>query len=80
MVYSIIRKVIVLKYNRIKITFKNGFERIIESDNVKNFNSLVEWANMFNNNEEVSLLTMSGRDLGSSFSIDKNNVKYIEFK
>lgn len=68
-----------LKYNRIKIAFKNGFERIIEKDSIRNFNSLVEWANMFNNNEEVSLLTMSGRDLGSSFSIDKNNVKYIEF-
>lgn len=68
-----------MKYNRIKINFKNGFERIIEKDSVRNFNSLVEWANMFNNNEEVSLLTMSGRDLGSSFSIDKNNVKSIEF-
>ncbi|MBO3443818.1 hypothetical protein [Clostridium sp. CCUG 7971] len=68
-----------MKYNRIKITFKNGFEKIIEKDSIRNFNSLVEWSNMFNNNEEVSLLTMSGRDLGSSFSIDKNNVKYIEF-
>ncbi|WP_042273952.1 hypothetical protein [Faecalimicrobium dakarense] len=68
-----------MKYNKIKITFKNGFERIIEKDGVKNFNSLIEWANMFNNDEDVNLLTMSGRDLGSSFSIDKNNVKFIEF-
>lgn len=68
-----------MKNNRIKITFKNGFERIVEKDNVRNFNSLVEWMNMFNKNEDVSLLTMSGRDLGSSFSIDKNNVKHIEF-
>lgn len=79
MVYITVRKVIKLKYNRIKITFKNGFERIIEKESVRNFNSLIEWTNMFNNNEEVSLLTMSGRDLGSSFSIQKNNVKSIEF-
>jgi hypothetical protein len=71
--------VIKLKYNRIKIIFKNGFERIVEKDSVRNFNLLAEWMNMFDNNEEDSLLTMSGRDLGSSFSIDKNNVKYIEF-
>ena len=68
-----------LKYNRIKITFKNGFERIIEKDGVRNFSSLVEWLNMFNNNEDVGLFTMSGRDLGSSFSIDKSNVKSIKF-
>lgn len=68
-----------MKNDRIKITFKNGFERIVEKDNVRNFNSLVEWLKMFNKNKDVSLLTMSGRDLGSSFCIDKNNVKNIEF-
>lgn len=65
--------------NTIKITFNNGFERIVEKDNVRNFNSLIEWLDMFNNDENVSVLTLSGRELGSSFSIDKNNVKSIEF-
>ncbi|RDY25740.1 hypothetical protein CHL78_016685 [Romboutsia weinsteinii] len=65
--------------NRIKITFKNNFVRIVESDNVRNFSSLVEWMEMFNSGESLYLLTMSGRDLGSSFSIDKDNVKSIDF-
>ena len=29
--------------------------------------------------EEVPFLTMSGRDLGSAISINKNNIKSIEF-
>ena len=33
----------------------------------------------FNNNEDVGLLTLSGRDLGSAVSISKNNIKSIEF-
>jgi len=76
----LIRSVINLKNNNcIKITYKNDFERIIEKDGIRNFPSLVDWMNKFNKGEEVGLLTMSGRDLGSAISISKNNVKSIEF-
>jgi urease accessory protein UreF len=67
-----------VRIDSIKITFNNGFEKIVERDTVKNFNSLIEWLEMFNNGEFVNLLTMSGKELGSSFSIDKNNIKSIE--
>lgn len=65
--------------NKIKITFKNGFVRIIERDHIRNFNSLVDWLEKFNKGEEVPFLTMSGRDLGSAIAINKNNIKSIEF-
>ncbi len=67
-----------MRIDSIKITFNNGFEKIVERDTVKNFNSLIEWLEMFNNGEFVNILTMSGKELGSSFSIDKNNIKSIE--
>lgn len=67
-----------MRIDSIKITFNNGFEKIVERNTVKNFNSLIEWLEMFNNGEFVNLLTMSGKELGSSFSIDKNNVKSME--
>ena len=71
---------IFLKNNdRIKITYKNDFVRIIERNGIRNFSSLVEWMDNFNNNEDVGLLTLSGRDLGSAVSISKNNIKSIEF-
>ena len=70
----------VIKMNdKIKITFKNDFVRVIERDNIRNFNSLVDWLEKFNKGEEVLFLTMSGRDLGSAISINKNNIKSIEF-
>ena len=65
--------------NKIKITFKNDFVKIVESNNIRNFNSLVDWLEKFNKGEDVPFLTMSGRDLGSAISINKNNVKSIEF-
>ncbi|MBC5995198.1 hypothetical protein EAI30_14955 [Romboutsia ilealis] len=65
--------------NQIKITYKNDFVRIIEKNGIRNFSSLIEWMESFNNNENVGLLTLSGRDLGSAISISKNNVKSIEF-
>lgn len=65
--------------NKIKITFKNDFVKIIERDNIRNFNSLVDWLEKFNKGEEVPFLTMSGRDLGSAIAINKNNIKSIEF-
>lgn len=65
--------------DKIKITFKNDFVRVIERDNIRNFNSLVDWLEKFNKGEEVLFLTMSGRDLGSAISINKNNIKSIEF-
>lgn len=65
--------------NRIKITYKNDFERVVEKDGIRNFPSLIDWMNKFNKGEEVGLLTLSGRDLGSAVSINKNNVKSIEF-
>lgn len=65
--------------DRIKITYKNDFVRIVEKNGVRNFSSLIEWMNNFNNNKEVGLLTLSGRDLGSAVSINKSNIKSIEF-
>lgn len=65
--------------NQIKITYKNDFVRVIEKNGIRNFSSLIEWMESFNNNENVGLLTLSGRDLGSAISISKNNVKSIEF-
>ncbi|MPM85924.1 hypothetical protein SDC9_133007 [bioreactor metagenome] len=32
----------------------------------------------FKSGENVALLTLSSKELGSSFSIDKNNIKLIE--
>ena len=70
---------IVLKnINKIKITYNNGFTRIIEKDGIRNFSSLIEWMDKFNKNEDAGFLTLSGRDLGSAVSINKNNVKSIE--
>ena len=70
----------VIKVNdKIKIIFKNDFVKIVENNNIRNFNSLVDWLETFNKGEDVPFLTMSGRDLGSSISINKNNVKSIEF-
>lgn len=65
--------------DKIKIIFKNDFVKIVENNNIRNFNSLVDWLEKFNKGEDVPFLTMSGRDLGSSISINKNNVKSIEF-
>lgn len=65
--------------DKIKITFKNDFVRIVERNNIRNFNSLVDWLEKFNKNEDVPFLTMSGRDLGSAISLNKNNVKSISY-
>lgn len=65
--------------DKIKITFKNNFVRIVESSNIRNFNSLVDWLEKFNKGEDVPFLTMSGRDLGSAIALNKNNVKSIEY-
>lgn len=68
-----------LNNNRIKITFTNGFVKIVEKKDIKNFNSLIDWMDNFNNNLKVPFLTLSGRDLGSTLSLNPNNVKHIEF-
>lgn len=65
--------------DKIKITFKNDFVRIVERNNIRNFNSLVDWLEKFNKNEDVPFLTMSGRDLGNAISLNKNNVKSISY-
>lgn len=67
-----------MKLNKIRIVFKNDFVKIVERDNIKNFNSLIDWMEQFNSGENVALLTLSSKELGSSFSIDKNNIKLIE--
>ena len=67
-----------MKLNKIRIVFKNDFVKIVERDNIRNFNSLIDWMEQFNNGENVALLTLSSKELGSSFSIDKNNIKLIE--
>ncbi|CEH34486.1 MAG: hypothetical protein ACRCW0_05680 [Clostridium sp.] len=67
-----------MKLNKIRIVFKNDFVKIVERDNIRNFNSLIDWMEQFNSGENVALLTLSSKELGSSFSIDKNNIKLIE--
>lgn len=67
-----------MKLNKIRIVFKNDFVKIVERDNIRNFNSLIDWMEQFNSGENVALLTLSSKELGSSFSIDKNNIKFIE--
>ena len=67
-----------LNKNTIKITFKNDFTRTIDSSNVRNFGTMLDWVYKFNNNEKVSPLTVSGRDLGSALVLNENNIKKIE--
>ena len=66
-----------MKINEIKIIFNNGNEKIVEKNSIKNFYSLINWMDSFNNNEHVPTLTLSGRDLGSTFSVSKYSVKSI---
>ena len=65
--------------DRIRIVYKNNFERIVEESNVRNYRALVEWMENFNDGNLVPSLVLFGRDLGSNFSINKSNVKTIEF-
>lgn len=65
--------------NRVKIVYKNNYERVVEESNVRNFKSLIEWMKDFNEGNLVPSLVLFGRDLGSNFSINKSNVKTIEF-
>ena len=51
----------------------------MEESNVRNFRALVEWMEDFNEGNSVPSLVLFGRDLGSNFSINKSNVKTIEF-
>lgn len=68
-----------MKKDRIRILYKNNFERIVEEGNVRNFKSLIDWMEDFNEGNPVPPLVLFGRDLGSNFSINRSNVKIIEF-
>ena len=68
-----------MKKDRIRIVYKNNFERIVEEGNVRNFRALIDWMEDFNEDNLVPPLVLFGRDLGSNFSINKSNVKLIEF-
>ena len=68
-----------LKKDRVRIVYRNNFERIVEESNVRNYRSLIDWMENFNEGNSVPPLTLFGRDLGSNFSINKSNVKIIEF-
>ena len=68
-----------LSSKRIKIVYRNNYERIVDPVNVRNYNSLESWIEDFNNDLPVPSLTLFGRDLGSNFSINKTNVKTIEY-
>lgn len=68
-----------LSSKRIKIVYRNNYERIVDPVNIRNYNSLESWIEDFNNDLPVPPLTLFGRDLGSNFSINKSNVKTIEF-
>ena len=65
--------------DKIKITFNYGHTKIVERKDIKNFNSLIDWMEDFINNLRVPYLTLTGRDLGSALSLNKNNIKTIEF-
>ena len=45
--------------DKIKITFKNNFVKIVERNNIRNFNSLVDWLEKFNKGEDVPFLKHS---------------------
>lgn len=68
-----------LRRDRVRILYKNNFERIVEESNVRNFRALIDWMEDFNGGNQVPPLVLFGRDLGSNFSINKSNVKEIEF-
>lgn len=68
-----------MKKDRVRIVYKNNFERIIEENNVRNYRALIDWMEDFNAGNSVPSLVLFGRDLGSNFSISKSNVKTIEF-
>lgn len=68
-----------MRKDRVRILYKNNFERIVEENSVRNFRSLIDWMEDFNNGNQVPPLVLFGRDLGSNFSINKSNVKIIEF-
>ncbi|MCC3868687.1 hypothetical protein [Terrisporobacter mayombei] len=68
-----------MKKDRIRILYNNNFERIVEESNVRNFRSLIDWMEDFNEGNSVPPLVLFGRDLGSNFSINRSNVKIIEF-
>ena len=65
--------------DRIKITYNNDFVKIVERGDIKNFNSLIDWMDDFNNNRRVPHLTLTGRDLGSTIALNSTNIKSIEF-
>ena len=65
--------------DRVRIVYRNNYERIVEESNVRNLRALVEWMEDFNEGNLVPSLVLFGRDLGSNFSINKSNVKTIEF-
>ena len=65
-----------LRKDRVRILYKNNFERIVD---VRNFSALIGWMEDFNEGNQVPTLVLFGRDLGSNFSINKSNVKEIEF-
>lgn len=68
-----------MKKNRIRIVYKNNFERIVEENGIRNFRALIDWMEDFNEGNQTPQLVLFGGDLGSNFSINKSNVKIIEF-
>ena len=68
-----------MRKDRVRILYKNNFERIVEESNVRNFSALIGWMEDFNEGNQVPTLVLFGIDLGSNFSINKSNVKEIEF-
>ena len=62
--------------DRVRIVYRNNYERIVEESNVRNFRALIDWMEEFNEGNQVPSLVLFGRDLGSNFSINKNNRIY----
>ena len=44
-----------LKKKRVRIVYKNNFERIVEESNVRNYYSLIDWLEGFNAGANVPL-------------------------
>lgn len=68
-----------MKSKRIRIVYRNNFERIVEENNVRNFFALKKWLEDFNSGLDTPPVTLFGRDLGSNFSLNKSNVNIIEY-
>ena len=63
--------------DKIKITFKNNFVRIVESNNIRNFNSLVDWLEKFNKGDYVKSIIGNLQKLDIVKQIESDDEEFI---